>query len=170
MGEISGYRVVGRTKHGTLRVDDLAELAPGMADLMDTFARRYWTLYYAAKGGNWELARYEWREGRSLLEASTKTRPKYADDVREFLAGPYARLGAVLDAADDREVVFPLRRSLEEFLGVLQDDVHVGVEPIENAAVSPAALQLDDHARADRLVQEGQGFDHPRGRRILVTT
>jgi len=100
MAEIPGDQVVGRSKHGTLRVDDLADLAPGMADLMDTFARRYWTLYYAARGQNWDLARYEWREGRKLLEASLKTRPKYADDVREFLAGPYARLGAALDAAD----------------------------------------------------------------------
>ena len=114
MGEISGDRVVGRTKHGTLRVDDLAELAPGMADLMDTFARRYWTLYYAAKGGNWELARYEWREGRSLLEASTKTRPKYADDVREFLAGSYARLGAVLDAADGTSLDAAYRAAVDE--------------------------------------------------------
>ena len=97
---IPGDRVVGRTKHGVLRVDDLAEIAPGMAELMDAFARRYWTLYYAAKGGNWELARYEWREGRKLLEASTNTRPKYADDVRAFLAGPYVIVGAALDAGD----------------------------------------------------------------------
>ncbi len=94
---IPGNRVVGRTKHGPITVDELAGVAPGMADLMETFARRYWTLYYAAKGVNWELARYEWLEGRKLLEASTTTRPKYAEDVRAFLAGPYAELGAALD-------------------------------------------------------------------------
>ncbi len=114
MDEIPGDRVAGRTKHGTLSVDDLADLAPGMADLMDAFARRYWTLYYAAAGGNWELARYEWREGEKLLESSTKTRPKYADDVRAFLAGPYRRLGAALDAADWPTAEMAYRAAIDE--------------------------------------------------------
>ena len=111
---IPGDRVVGRTKHGAVSVDDLAELAPGMADLMETFARRYWTLYYAARGGNWDLARYEWREGQKLLEASTKTRPKYAADIEEFLAGPYAGLGAALDSGTWSEVEAAYRVAVRE--------------------------------------------------------
>src|SRR2546430_6336145 len=46
---IPGSRVRAATKHGTLTVDELAAMQPGMARLMDELSRRYWVLYYAAK-------------------------------------------------------------------------------------------------------------------------
>jgi hypothetical protein len=57
-------------------------------------------MYYAAKGGNWELARYEWRESAKLLHAMAKTRPKYAEDLAAFEGGVFARIGGALEAAD----------------------------------------------------------------------
>jgi len=69
--------VVGRTKHGELTLDQLAELQPGLGGLMPLVGERYWTLYYAAKGGNWALADYEVRSLRSMWQKMITTRPKY---------------------------------------------------------------------------------------------
>src|SRR5207244_13337044 len=68
---------VGRTKHGELTLDQLAELQPGLGTLMRDVSDRYWILYYAAKGGNWELAAYQLRGLRSLYKKGITTRPKY---------------------------------------------------------------------------------------------
>src|SRR5437870_13890226 len=69
--------IVGRTKHGELTLDQLAELQPGLGTLMRDISDRYWILYYAAKGGNWELAAYQLRGLRSLYKKGATTRPKY---------------------------------------------------------------------------------------------
>ncbi len=69
--------VVGRTKHGELTLDQLAELQPGLGQLMPLVSERYWILYYAAKGGNWELAAYQLNGLRSLFKKMATTRPKY---------------------------------------------------------------------------------------------
>jgi hypothetical protein len=69
--------LVGRTKHGELTLDQLAELQPGLGTLMRDVSDRYWILYYAAKGGNWELAAYQLRGLRSLYKKGATTRPKF---------------------------------------------------------------------------------------------
>ena len=69
--------IVGHTKHGELTLDQLAELQPGLGQLMPLVSERYWTLYYAAQGGNWGLADYELRSLRSLWKKMSTTRPKY---------------------------------------------------------------------------------------------
>ena len=69
--------IVGRTKHGELTLDQLAELQPGLGTLMRDISDRYWILYYAAKGGNWDLAAYQLRGLRSLYKKGATTRPKY---------------------------------------------------------------------------------------------
>ena len=68
---------VGRTKHGELTLDQIADLQPGLNQLMPQVSDRYWTLYYAAKGGNWKLAAYEVRALRNLWKKMSTTRPKY---------------------------------------------------------------------------------------------
>jgi hypothetical protein len=68
---------VGHTKHGELTLDQLAELQPGLGTLMRDISDRYWILYYAAKGGNWDLAAYQLRGLRSLYKKGSTTRPKY---------------------------------------------------------------------------------------------
>jgi hypothetical protein len=69
---------VGRTKHGELTLDQIAELQPGLGTLMRDVSDRYWILYYAAQGGNWALAAYQLRGLRSLFKKGNMTRPKYA--------------------------------------------------------------------------------------------
>ncbi len=76
--------IVGRTKHGELSLDQLAELQPGLGQLMPLVGERYWTLYYAAKGGNWALADYELRGLKSLWQKMSTTRPKYRDMLETY--------------------------------------------------------------------------------------
>ncbi len=97
---IPGDRVVGRTKQGELTVDEIADLLPGFASLMDELARRYWTMYYAARAENWDLARYEWRESVKLFQKMAKTRPKYAEDLAAFERETFSRIGESLEHTD----------------------------------------------------------------------
>src|SRR5438876_4207627 len=91
---IPGSRVRAATKHGTLTVDELAAMQPGMARLMDELSRRYWVLYYAAKAGNWELAGYMEREAEKILQTASVARAKYQvaiAGVRGSRLGPVSR-------------------------------------------------------------------------------
>lgn len=98
--KVPGERVVAKARHGELTVDEIADLLPGGAALMDALARRYWVMWYAARGGNWDLARYEWRESVKILHAMAKVRPKYAADLAEFEKEKFGPVGKALDAGD----------------------------------------------------------------------
>lgn len=76
--------MVAKTKHGEISLDQLAEIQPGMARLMDEVARRYYYTYYAAKGGNWQLASHQLKEMISVLKIASITRPKYSEDILKF--------------------------------------------------------------------------------------
>ena len=76
--------VVGRTKHGELTLDQLAELQPGLGTLMRDVSDRYWIAYYAAQGGNWGLAAYQLRGLRSLFKKGNMTRPKYKGMIDNY--------------------------------------------------------------------------------------
>ena len=60
------------------------ELQPGLGTLMRDVSDRYWIAYYAAKGGNWELAAYQLRGVRSLFKKGNLTRPKYQAMVESY--------------------------------------------------------------------------------------
>ncbi|HUI05878.1 MAG TPA: hypothetical protein VL486_02620 [Verrucomicrobiae bacterium] len=76
--------IVGRTRHGALTLDQLAELQPGLGQLMPLVSERYWTLYYAAQAGNWALADYELRGLKSLWQKMSTTRPKYKGMLENY--------------------------------------------------------------------------------------
>ncbi len=97
---IPGSRVRAATKHGPLTVDEIGDMMPGAARLMDELARRYWVLYYAAKAGNWDLARYMEKEAEKLLAALAKVRPKYAADLATFVE---EQLGPVAAAIEEKD-------------------------------------------------------------------
>jgi hypothetical protein len=77
-------KLVGRTKHGELTLDQLASIQPGMARMMEEVAHRYSLMYYACIGGNWELGRHELKELRGLFRIAATTRPKYAAELETF--------------------------------------------------------------------------------------
>lgn len=75
---------IGHTKHGDLSLDQIADLMPGMARLMLEISDRYWILYYAAQGGNWDLARHQFGEIRKAMQSAGVTRPKYQEPLAGF--------------------------------------------------------------------------------------
>ena len=77
---------VGRTKHGDLTLDQIADLQPGMARLMVEISDRYSIMYYAAKAANWEMARHQYSEMKKAIQMAGVTRPKYADPLAGFTA------------------------------------------------------------------------------------
>jgi hypothetical protein len=78
--------IVARTKHGELTLDQIADLLPGLGALMREISDRYWTAYYAAKGGNWALAAYMLRGVRKRLNEGSLTRPKYKAMNDDYVA------------------------------------------------------------------------------------
>jgi hypothetical protein len=93
-------RPVGRTKHGELTLDQLAELQPGLGTLMRDISDRYWILYYAAKGGNWALAAYQLRGLRSLYKKGGMTRPKYQGLLNQYAQEIFDPLQRHIEARD----------------------------------------------------------------------
>jgi hypothetical protein len=110
---IPGARVRATTTHGSLTVDDLAAIQPGMARLMDELSRRYWALYYAAKAGNWDLARYMEKESEKILRTAALVRPKYAEDLDAFTRDVFAALMKAIDARDWPAFNAAYRRGIE---------------------------------------------------------
>jgi len=97
---IPGARVRATTNHGALTVDQIAAMQPGMARLMDELSRRYWTLFYAAKAENWELANYMMKESEKVLKTAAVARPKYADDIAAFLRETFGSIAAAIESKD----------------------------------------------------------------------
>ncbi len=78
-----------------LSPEDLTRLQPGLARLMPEIANRLWRAAHAAQAERWRLARWQLSEMRKLFQLCTLTRPKYADDIAEFL---HARVDPLLAA------------------------------------------------------------------------
>jgi hypothetical protein len=78
----------------------LTRLQPGLARLMPEIANRLWRAAHAGRAGNWRLARWQVSEMAKLFELCTITRPKYADDIAEFLHDEVEPLRAAITAED----------------------------------------------------------------------
>ncbi len=91
---------VAHTTHGDLTLDQLAEMQPGMARLMVEVSDRSWLLFYAAQGGNWELARHEFGELRKTMQIAALARPKYREPLEQFQADSLKPLEEAIRARD----------------------------------------------------------------------
>ena len=83
-----------------LSPEELTRLQPGLARLMPEIANRLWRAVFAARAGHWRLARWQLTEMRKLFLLGTITRPKYADDIAEFLHDEVEPLLAAVAAED----------------------------------------------------------------------
>jgi hypothetical protein len=72
----------------------------GGASLAPTGNTRYTNLYYAAKGGNWDLAAYELKEAREIQEVGETTRPGRGAALKAFEKSSLEPLEAALKAKD----------------------------------------------------------------------
>ena len=87
-----------RSRHFDLSLAEVGDLLPGTGEVMARVSRLWGTCWYAAHGGNWDLASFYFRRTRTELRALVMTRPKYAEQLRQFETeglGPVGR--ALLD-------------------------------------------------------------------------
>ncbi len=89
-----------KIKGGSIALSDLGELLPGMAEIMPLVGGRIWKCYYAGKAKNRTLAAFQLKEAVNLMEKGAVLRPKYAEDMDEFIGGIVAKLKGAIDAED----------------------------------------------------------------------
>lgn len=90
----------GKSKHVELSLDQLVELQPGLGRLMPEISRRYWILYYAAHGGNWELAHHQWKQLTHLFKMGSTLRPKQEKNLSAFQSGSMRPIEDAIAAKD----------------------------------------------------------------------
>jgi hypothetical protein len=83
-----------------LSPEELTRLQPGLARLMPEIANRFWRAVHSARAGNWPLARWQLSEMNKLFRLCTITRPKYTDDIAEYLHDDIEPLLAAVAAQD----------------------------------------------------------------------
>lgn len=89
-----------RTKHAELTLEDIGGALPGTGEIMASVSSCFAMAWHAAAGGNWDLAAYYLRRTRSLLRGLAVTRPKYADQLRDYDVGILEPLYQALTARD----------------------------------------------------------------------
>jgi len=89
------------TKHNKkLTIGELAEIQPGLGTIMIEFGHRFYIAYYAAKAGNWQLAKYELEELVEAQETAEATRPEYAKDLKSFESNVFLKLLESINTKD----------------------------------------------------------------------
>lgn len=88
------------TGHREMTMKELGGIQPGLGRIMPDIGQRTWKLYYAAKAGNWPLARFQWKEIRELMKLGAFTRPKYEEDLKKFLEEEWSGVGAAIEKQD----------------------------------------------------------------------
>lgn len=83
-----------------LELEELTQLQPGLARLMPEIGARFWKAFYAAGAENWALAAWQLREMRKLMRLGMITRPKYSDDLEEYIHDDVEPLLDALEAHD----------------------------------------------------------------------
>jgi hypothetical protein len=78
----------------------LADIQPGLGTVMMEYSARYTNAYYAAKGGNWDLAGYMIKEALEIQEVGEHTRPARAGALKAFETAYLEPLNAAIEAKD----------------------------------------------------------------------
>ena len=78
----------------------LANIQPGLGTVMMEYSARYTNAYYAAKGGNWDLAGYMVKEALEIQEVGETTRPERAGALKAFETAYLEPLDAAIKAKD----------------------------------------------------------------------
>ncbi|TLZ95608.1 MAG: hypothetical protein E6J96_09740 [Methanobacteriota archaeon] len=84
-GPIPGSRVRATTKHGTLTVDEIAAMQPGME-----------------------------RESEKILQTASVARPKYRDDIASFVRERLGPIARAIDAKDWRTFDAAYHRGIDD--------------------------------------------------------
>jgi hypothetical protein len=82
------------------QVQHLNDIQPGLGTVMVEYSFRYTNMYYAAKGGNWDLAAYQLKEMLEIQEVGETTRPDRAGHLRVFENQYLTPINDVIQAKD----------------------------------------------------------------------
>lgn len=102
-----------KTKHGILTLGQIAELQPGLGTVMIEYGNRYYVMYYAAKSGNWELAKYQLKEAREIQEVGEATRPERAPLLKAFEGSYLDQVDKAIDAEDWSQFEMAYNKGIE---------------------------------------------------------
>ena len=69
-----------------MAIDEIATIQPGLGRIMPEIGARTWKLYYAAKAGNWPMAKFQYKEIIGLFEMGAFMRPKHEEAINQYLA------------------------------------------------------------------------------------
>jgi hypothetical protein len=86
--------------HREVTVEDVAVIQPGLGRLMPEVGTRTWKLFYAAKAGNWPLAKFQYKEIKGLMELGAFTRPKHEEALNQFLVENWKPLETAIEKQD----------------------------------------------------------------------
>lgn len=78
----------------------LADIQPGLGTVMIEYANRFTNAYYAAKGGNWDLAAYMVKEMGEIQEVGETTRPARAGALKAFEKSYFDKLNEAIKGKD----------------------------------------------------------------------
>ena len=84
----------------SMTIEDMATIQPGLARIMPEIGARTWKLYYAAKAGNWPMAKFQYKEIIGLFELGAFMRPKHEDAINQYLAENWKPLEGPIDSKD----------------------------------------------------------------------
>ena len=88
------------TGKGTFSLHELGHLMPGMAEIMPLVGARIWKCYYAGKAQNQPLARFQLKEAINLMEKGAFLRPKYHENMEEFIGKEVEAVKKAIESAD----------------------------------------------------------------------
>jgi len=81
-------------------VEEIFAIQPGLARLMPEVGQRFWKCWYAAEAGNWKLAEWQLKELKKLLRVCIFTRPKYIEDLEEYMRADLGLVSAAIAEQD----------------------------------------------------------------------
>ncbi len=84
----------------SMTIEDIATVQPGLARIMPEIGVRTWKLYYAAKAGNWPMAKFQWKETQGLFELGAFMRPKHEEAINQYLVENWSTLEAPIKNED----------------------------------------------------------------------
>jgi hypothetical protein len=80
------------------KIKRLSDIQPGLGTVMIEYSTRFTNAYYAAKGGNFELAEYMFKEMKEIQEVGETTRPARAPLLKAFETNYLDKLDAAAKA------------------------------------------------------------------------
>jgi len=99
--------------HREISLEEIAMIQPGLGRIMPDIGNRTWKLYYAAKANNWPLTKFQAKEIRGLMELCIVTRPKYEENLTQFLAENWKPLEEAIAKEDLAAVEAAFHKAVE---------------------------------------------------------